>query len=227
VNKQEQLIEIGRYVRELLQQKFGQELAHCEAFAGDRYLVVFVRGFVSAMEGVLLRQGQLDKVAAARAMVMESSITEYKTYLKLQHALKADEFYQDWSYENNTGVMIALLKEEQGYAEPPGEWQGLQEMEDEINRISHIIEQTPRKIAIVPLTPRMLIVQRDGILILLEKVMVAKGYIKELRATKADVEKDFFHHQAQWSMMAGRELEDLFVDWNFESDRSIMCLMWK
>lgn len=227
MNKQEPLLEINQYVRDLLQQKFGQELNHCEAFLGGRYLVVYVRGFVSAMEGVLLRQGQLDKVANARAMVMESLITEYKTYLKLQLALSVDEFYQDWSYENNTGVIIALLKEEQEHPEPPGDWRGLDGLEDEVNRISHIIEQTPRLTTVVPLTPRVLIVQRDGILILLEKVMVAKGYVKELRATKADVEKDYFHHQAKFTAMVGRELEDLFVDWNFESDRSIMCLMWK
>lgn len=227
MNKQEQLEKIGEYVRDSLQRSFGQDLSACEVFLGSRYLVIYVRGFVSPMEAVLVGGGEIDAVAASRGLVVGKLLLECKAVVQLQLGVRVEEFYDDWSYPNNTGMIVGILAEEQEYSNPPGDWQRLDLFQADIERISKIIQKVPEKTQIIPLTPRMLLVQRDGILIELEKAMIEKGYEKQLRATKADLEKGYFHHNALFEPIIGMALEDVFIDWNLQSDRSLMCFVWK
>lgn len=227
MSKQEQLDKISQYVRDLLQEKFGQPLMNCEAFMGSNYLVFYIRGFISSMERVLVGEGQTDAVFSSRGLIIQSLVHEMKGVIQLQLGVTILEFYNDWNYENNTGMIIAVLQEGQEFSQPPGEWQGLGAFEAEVKRLSAVIQKKPEKTMIVPLAPRILLVQRDGILILIEKALIAKGYEKELKLTKSELEKNYFHQSAQFELILNRSLEDVFVDWNLHEDRSLMCFVWK
>ncbi|WP_198299765.1 Na-translocating system protein MpsC family protein [Tumebacillus avium] len=227
MNKQEQLGKIGDYVRDALQRSFGQELSACDVFLGSNYLVMHIRGFVSPMEAVLVEGGEYDAVAASRGLVVQKLLFECKAVVQLLLGVRVEEFYDDWSYTNNAGMIIGILAEEQEFSHPPGDWKGLDLFKADVERLCQLVEKVPEKTRIVPFTPRMLVVQRDGILIALEKAMIEKGYEKQLRATKADLEKGYFHHNALFEPIIGRELEDVFIDWNMHSDRSLMCFVWK
>lgn len=223
----ESLTNASLYVRDLLQEKFGQPLARCDGCIGSYYLVFHIHGFMSEMERVLVAQGQSDAVMHSRRLIMQGILPELRGVLQRELNVQIVEYQTDWSYENNSGFLAFRLWEEVAHSHPPGSWSHLQEFHDEVVRLSTLIEKPPVETSVIPLTPHMLLVRRDGILILLEKTLLAKGYRDELRTAKAELEKAYFQHDAQFQRLIGRELEDVFIDWNLDEDRSLMCFIWR
>ncbi|MNI71655.1 hypothetical protein D3C73_1275380 [compost metagenome] len=76
------------------------------------------------------------------------------------------------------------------------------------------------------INPRMLIIRREGILIPLEKELLELGYENTLRTTKRKMEKRYLEMTTVASLL-GKELSDIYVDWDFNKDTSVIAYTFK
>ncbi|MFC4319935.1 Na-translocating system protein MpsC family protein [Litchfieldia salsa] len=226
MNIQDQLKYISSYTSKLLRQTFGRGPESCFAATADHYLVMNIRGFISPLEDVLLQNGKSADVDRTRNTIIKSLMNELRGVIHVTMDAEVQSFYHDWNFPNNRGVIILeldkiLIPSEVNSTINYGA------VEKEVARISNLVQKVPEAIHISQITPKILIVKRSGILVPIEKALLQKGFKDELYVTKDDLEKMYFHKDGNFDEILGQAVTDIFIDWHFEQDNSLMCFILK
>lgn len=225
---QEELKKISSYVSKLLRQKFGRGPEACFASAHGRFLAITVRGFLSPMEEVLLQSDKEHSVDRTRSIIVASMLPEIKGVINVSLGMEATQFYQDWNYSNNAGFILAVFDEElPGDPEQPKVQVDVEAFRDEVNRISGIIQKVPDQTEVYPISAKLILVVRKGILVPIEKALLARGFEPELRSAKDELETRHFQQSSIFEKLLSGTLENVFVDWNFQHDDSVVCFQLK
>nr|WP_309100386.1 Na-translocating system protein MpsC family protein [Fredinandcohnia onubensis] len=223
---QESLKYISSYTSKLLRNKFGRGPESCFAVTADQFLVLQIRGFISPMEEVLLQENKDIEVDYARNVVIQSILAELKGALQVTLEIEVKNFYDDWNFPNNTGVIIAELESPLNKMEKDKAID-FALLESEIDRISKLVQKIPEKTSSFQISPRILIVKRDGILVPIEKALLKRGFEKELLFTKDNLEKSYLHRYGKYEQIFSQPVADIFVDWDFKEDNSLICFILK
>lgn len=226
---QDQLKSISSYTSKLLRQKFGRGPQSCHASLGGRFLALYIKGFLSPMEEVLLQQGQTDTVTASRQVIIDCVLSELKGMVQTTLQIDIENFYSDWNFQSNSGLIVAVLAaEEEGQAQTDAadsEFANRAAFKEEVQRISSLVQKTPERIETYRVTPKLLIVMRHGLLLMVEHALIQKGIGQTLRIAKGELEKKYFHHDGRFDEILGSRVVDFFVDWDFKRDDSLMCFV--
>ncbi|WP_317450932.1 Na-translocating system protein MpsC family protein [Alkalibacillus aidingensis] len=94
----DKLNEISSYMSKLLRKSFGRGPKSCQAVMSDQFLVIYVRGFISPMEEVLMEQGQEVQVEKARSAVINHLIDELTGVIQVSLGIELEEPYDDWNF---------------------------------------------------------------------------------------------------------------------------------
>jgi uncharacterized protein YbcI len=214
---------ISSYISKLLRKNFGRGPQTCRTTVTKNHLVTYLRGFLTPMEDILFQQGQNRYVDKARAVIINHLLDEIKGVVKVTLGVEVKEYYHDWNFPNNSGILIFVLEEEVGQAINTDI--NIQRLETEIMRISHLIEKIPDKIKIIPISSSIYIIERIGILVQIEKALIAKGFQSELIFTKDELEKSYFHRDGRFEDIFEKSVRDIFIDWNLIEDKSLMAFI--
>jgi len=221
---QDQLNNISSYISKRLRKSFGKGPQTCQTTLHRKYLVTYINGFLSPMEEVLLNEDQHKTVDHTRNMIISYIMEEIKGVIQVTIGMDIMETFHDWNFPNNSGIMIFELESEV-IVEELNDSIPLSPLEKEVSRISEIIQKVPDYIHITPITPYIYLVERKGILILIEKALIAKGVQEELHYTKDQLEKEYFHRYGRFDEIFNRSVKDIFIGWNFKEDKSIMAFI--
>lgn len=216
---------ISSYVSKLLRSNFGKGPQSCQAYLNNRHFVIYLRGFVAPMEEILLKQGHRKEVDYARRIVIHNLLEELKGVIQVTLGEVTNEYYDDWNYPNNTGTIVFVLEKKEEEKQHILSDFNIGKLEEEISRISQMVEKVPNEIITYPITGSIYIIERKGILIQIEKALIERGYEQELRFTKDELEKSYFHRYGQFDAFFRREVKDLFIDWDFAKDKSLMVFI--
>ncbi|MFD2381553.1 Na-translocating system protein MpsC family protein [Paenibacillus xanthanilyticus] len=219
-------MEISTWVSKMLRKNFGRGPETCQAFLRHPYLTVTIRGFLSPMEVILLENGHLDSIESSRRIVMNSVLNQLKGVLEVEFDQDVLHFYHDWNFERNTGMIIAVFEgsaaEDDNAADPFPEREALTA---EAARISLLVEKTPERTEAYRITPKLYLVKRTGILVPIEKALIAKGYQQALLVTKDELEISYFRREGRFEEIFRQSVAELFVDWNFAEDNSLLGIV--
>lgn len=226
LNLHEKLKYISSYTSKLLRNKFGRGPESCFAATADHFLVLQIRGFISPMEEVLLQEKHSIQVDFARTVVMKNVMAELKGVIQVSFDVEVKSFYHDWNFPNNTGVIIASLNSPLNQMEK-SETFDFALLEAEVSRISCLVEKTPEEIFSFQISSKLFIVKREGILVPIEKALIEAGFRRELHFTKDELEKKYLHRHGRFDQVFKQEVSDIFVDWDFDEDNSLICFILK
>jgi uncharacterized protein YbcI len=223
---QQKLLDMSSLVSKLLRKNFGRGPESCFAAVNYQYLVFTIRGFLSPMESILLENGNADNIEISRNIVMRNILNQLKGVLEVEFDQDVSSFYHDWNYPNNTGIIIAEFEKEiqVDQTSPLLDSDSLQK---EVDRISILVEKSPEKIEAFQISNKIHLVKRYGILVPIEKALIAKGYEQQLLVTKDELEKSYYHHDGRFESIFKQPVADIFVDWNLNDDNSMMCFILK
>lgn len=221
---QNSLDHISSYISKLLRKNFGKGPHSCQSTLSGKHLITYIRGFVSPMEEILLQQDQKKTVDHARSLIMNHLLEEIKGVIQVSIDVEINEYYHDWDFPNNSGIFMFVLNKEFPIASPNGNID-VEELEKEIARITTLVQKTPDQIHIYPLSPMVYLVERKGILIQIEKALFQKGFHQELRFTKDELEKEYFHRDGRFETIFKKSVKDILIDWNFKEDKSLMAFI--
>lgn len=214
---------ISSYISKLLRKKFGRGPQSCQTTVTKHHLVTYIRGFLSPMEDVLLEYGQNKYVDHARTVIITHILDEIKGVVQVTLDVEVLEYYHDWNLPNNSGVLIFVLETEAGQEYKTDV--DIKRIELEVGRISLLVEKIPEKINTYPISPFIYLIERNGILIQIEKALIEKGFENELRFTKDELEKSYFHRDGRFEDIFNKSVIDIFIDWNFKADKSMMVFI--
>jgi uncharacterized protein YbcI len=221
---QDLLNSISSYTSKILRSYFGKGPQSCQTVMNKNHLVIYICGFISSMEEVLIKQGHRKEVEKARTLIINSALEELKGIIRVSLNAEVSEFFHDWNLPNNSGVIIFVLDESfnPSYPEPSFNQSML---EAEVARISMLVQKAPDTIVIYPVSSTVILVERTGILFTLEKALIEKGFEEELKITMDELEKSYFHRYGKIHEIFDKQVKDIFIDWNLREDRSIMAFI--
>lgn len=212
----------------LLRDKFGKGPEAIHVTISRPYVLVYINGFMSAMEQVLLDQGQDMTVKKAREYLMKSLDPELRGQIKATTDMDIQHLYYDWNLNNQTGVLVGVSQELPGdESDTSATYEGKDEVHKEISRISEQAEKVPDEVFSYLLSPRALIVIRKGILVPIEKQLFSLGFDETLRIAKRHLEGNMLINSTHFTKVLNAVVQDVFVDWDFALDNSVISFILK
>lgn len=217
--------QIGSFIGKLLRDTFGKGPESVFVSTGHTFFTAYIRNFMSPMEKILMENDQQDTVFDMRLQLMQSLIPEIRSYIEQMTGVRLREFYFDWSFHNYSGMLMGVSSEPFPNGELSEAYDGKTELEREIVKISQQAEKVPEEIYSCSLNPKTLLIVRNGILVRIEKEFIRAGQGPLLRRVKANLEKSYLHNNDAMEGHLRKRVIDVFVDWDFERDKSLIAIV--
>ncbi|GGH77544.1 hypothetical protein GCM10007362_21460 [Saccharibacillus endophyticus] len=212
------------YVGKLLRTRFGKGPESVSVFLSERCIVFHLRNFMGPVEKFLLTQEEEKAFRYTRELLMESLLPELSDFLRENTGMNVSEFYYDWGVHNASGAIIGMFDVKP--ADSP-DYPGKADVHEKVIEVTAAIQKVPEHIDSWWVNPRMLAVFRQGITVLLEKEMVELGYTEVLKSAKRRLEKRMLEQDADAGIILNKTLTDLYADWDFNLDRSIVIYIFE
>ncbi|WP_102261105.1 DUF2294 domain-containing protein [Mesobacillus jeotgali] len=218
--------ELGSYIGRILREHFGKGPGSVFATISPPYITMYIKDFLSPMESKLMTNEQSKYVEKIRDMLMDTLTEEIKVFMRINLGLDLSEFYYDWNLDSHSGMFIGVTANEPG--DHDCSYKNQEDVHDEIIKVSIKAEKPPGDIYSCMLNSRTLVIVRNKILIAVEKEMIKTGFSEALTIAKRNLEKRLLlEHTDQLQTYLDANLENAFVSWNFDSDKSMMVLIIK
>lgn len=215
---------ISAFTGKMLRDRFGKGPESIYVSMDEHCMVLHIRNFIGPVEKFLLSQQEEKSLRHIRELLMKSLLPELKEYLKNEAGFEPSELYYDWGWHNASGMILALSPGGRYHGQ---RYEGEEEVHSQVIGVSRQVQKEPDRIHSWWLNRRTLVVIREGILIPLELELIALGYEDVLKTTKRKLEKRYLEHETGFSVLFGKEMTDFYVDWNFESDRSVIVYTFR
>ncbi len=219
---QDELQYISSYTSKLLRKEFGKGPKQCRAYHEYPFLVIHIQEFISPLEIALTKQGEIDTAYLSRNTVVNGLLSQLKGVVEERLQQDIEKISHDWDFERNTGVILIHLQNEQDVISDFPESSTIIE---EVNRISKVVQKVPEQTTVYKITPSIYVCIRRGILTVLEKALIKKGFESELRITKSEIEKKYFTYDINYRKVFGESIDQIFVDWHLHEDFSTICMI--
>lgn len=227
MNKQSLQAEIASYTGKLLRDNFGKGPSSVYVSIEEPYITIYLREFLAPMERVLVSQKNDMKVEETRDLLMEELLPDMRATLRIMTGLEVEDLFYDWSLNNRSGVFLAVIaKEHQDEEIHLADYPDKEKIHEEIIRVSEQAEKAPTKVDSFMLNERTLMVVRDGILVRIEKELIRSGFGETLKLTKRKLEKGLLS-QSYCENILDTQVIDVFVDWDFNEDKSYIIFILK
>ncbi|WP_411345437.1 hypothetical protein ACE3MZ_05315 [Paenibacillus sp. WLX1005] len=132
----------------------------------------------------------------------------------------------DWKSDINVGCMTFVFSDWISTV-PQKDYAGKQQIHDAISEISHEIENPPSFIESFWVNEQTLVVIRAGFVMQLEQKLVNKGFSKQLRIAKRELELELIENSINYDSILGKSLHMTFLDWNPHKDISTLILLFQ
>lgn len=224
-----QQIELARRIGKLLRDYFGKGPDSLFVSIYGPIITIYLRNFLSPTEKVLLDQKQEKVFYQTRDAIMTELIPKMKAYISVITGLDLTEFYYDWGLTNRSGIFVGLstIAEDTPLKAFDSEYEGKKQIHEEIFSISEKVEKRPGAIYSCPINSRTLLIIREEILVPIEKELSHLGYEEILRFTKHNLEKGYLHNNPRFEAILGTEVTDIFVNWDFALDKSVIVIIYE
>lgn len=218
--------ELASYIGKLLRDYYGKGPESVYVSINETAITIYLRQFISPMEKALIMQNKEDVVQETRDILMTSLIPEMKATIKIMTGMEIEEFYFDWGMDNFSGIMTGITSDKSSLTHlTEMNFPGKAELHEEINVISNHAEKVPAETLSFQLNERTVVVIRNGILVNIERELIRMGQRELLRLAKRRLEKRLLHNNNRFDSILNSEVIDIFVDWNFDHDRSVIVFI--
>ena len=216
-------MKIRHYTEKFLVDHFGEKANQIRVTYAPPFLLIHLNGFLLPTERIFVEKGQLEKVIETRDILIQSVKPTLLEEIQQFTDIKLVDLYADWNLHQQTGLLIGKM--EKGESDYPLPQSVNQEALYEIVLMNSMRSQRkPDEINFYWLSDQVLLVERIGILVDIEKQLLKNGLNEELRLAKLPMERrilTLFNLEGHLN----RQVEDLFVDWDFPQDRSYMVFI--
>lgn len=218
VNSTEVQSAVSRYVSALLRDHFGKGPTSAFATLSSGFITIHLRGFLSPTEKILLKQERHKLILEMRDILLEELKPEIRFQLLKSANFEASYIFADSDLDQQTCLIMAEVKDlPEGDDGPWPTGVDKEAFRQEIIDMSEKSEKAPERTELYWLSDRTILVKRVGILVEIEKALVANGYTEELKVTKRPLEQGLLDKPKIEGILQ-RQIDEIFLDWDFDQD---------
>lgn len=224
-NEKTDQTEMEDFISSFLDHHVGERPQSVNAVMRRPFIVVHLIGFLLSSEKFLLKREETKRVAETRDVMLKGIKLELSEGLAKITGIGVKEIYADWNFEKESGLLLITLDTEMdstALAFP--EDVDKEAFHERIIGISKKTQKKPDVIESYWLNGHTILVERRGIMVDIEIELIKNGVIEELRLAKRPLEHrimEFFKLEP----VLKQGISELFVDWNFEEDKSFMVFI--
>lgn len=216
---------IGDYTESFLEEHFGEKPDQVQVTFRPPFLLIYLGGFLLPAEEVYLKNAKWDTVLETRDILIHSVKEEFLKGLEEYTGKQPANLYADWNLAKRNGLLIVHLEEKAAANEFQKPAEVDQETLEEIILLNSMrTQKKPDQTNFYWLSDQFLLVERFGILVDIEKQLIKNGVTEELRLAKRPMEYRIIELFNLESILKS-QVQDLFVDWDFQRDVSYMVLI--
>lgn len=217
--------EIEDFIASFLQRQFGGSPQSVNVTIRKPFVVIHLTGFLLPGEKVLIKRKETKRVGQTRDLLLNGVKPNLNHELAKITGYDVKEIYADWNFEKESGLLIVVLDTEVDLLSLtfPKDVDKVA-LHETVIGISKKTQKAPETIESYWLNDSTVLIERLGIMVDIEKELIKNGVIEELRLAKRLLEHrvmEFF----QLESVLKQEISELFVDWNFEEDKSYMVFI--
>lgn len=222
---QDHMLHLSSTLSKLLKRRFGKGPETCYVNGDEEKKYIFMRNFITPAEEVLLGNKQWEFAIHFRTAIIEAVIKEFSFEISKTLDQTYTNFYHDWNYEKNTG-MILLVNGKANAEErlPLGTKNGILAMIDKIGSHFH---KSPENLTILKYAPSICIIEADGIMAPLENLVYQMGNMNLLYRYSESAKKGYFEHKLSLEDVFNRIIEDIFIMWDYQNDKSFLVFTFR
>ncbi|MCM3225256.1 Na-translocating system protein MpsC family protein [Terribacillus saccharophilus] len=222
MNIKEQQKELAGFTAGLLRKHFGKGPESVFVSVSEEVVCIYVRDLLTPVERVLLEREQYAMVYDTRDTLMDKCLPELKIQIEKWTGREYQHFFYDWDIETNGGVIVAtretiIALEQEEFP---------QKINELVSMVTESIQKLPNTVKTVTMNNRTLVIYRDGILVDIEKEIYKLDQTEILRRAKSNLEKQALRKAFdKESHLLEGVVQEVFADWEFETDRSIIVVI--
>ncbi|MEC0282035.1 Na-translocating system protein MpsC family protein [Terribacillus saccharophilus] len=222
MNLKEQQKELAGFTAGLLRKHFGKGPESVFVSISEEIVCIYVRDLLTPVERVLLEREQYAMVYDTRDTLMDKCLPELKIQIEKWTGREYQHFFYDWDIETNGGIIVAtretiIALEQEEFP---------QKINELVSMVTESIQKLPNTVKTVTMNNRTLVIYRDGILVDIEKEIYKLDQTEILRRAKSNLEKQALRKAFdKESHLLEGVVQEVFADWEFETDRSIIVVI--
>ncbi|MFC3212063.1 Na-translocating system protein MpsC family protein [Planomicrobium okeanokoites] len=216
---------VAKYAEQFLEDHFGEKPGKTTVILQPPFLLIHLQEFLLPAEKIFVERQELDRVLETRDLMISSLKQDMLNGLRAYIDQPLSDLYADWNLKKKSGLLFIPFEKDHLPEELPWPEAVDQETLKEIVILNSIrTQKKPEQTNFYWLSDKILLIERIGILVEIEKKLVQNGVIEELRLAKRPMEQRITSLFNLESLLDG-QVQDLFVDWNFHKDVSYMVLL--
>lgn len=217
---------ISAFVGKKIRDNFGKGPNAIHVTITGNFIFIYLKNSISPIEKILLEQKNDDILYQVRHRIMETLLPEVKTCIDIATGKEIVNIFYSWGLDSKSAMILGISNEEFNPNEQAiKDYYGKEELEKKIVSLSYQTHRAPDEINSYQLNPRTLLIIRKGTLVKIEKELIKRGYNQVLESVISDVEKSICMETIDFEQTLKMELVDLFVDWDFDLDISILIFV--
>ncbi|WP_080848588.1 Na-translocating system protein MpsC family protein [Cytobacillus gottheilii] len=219
------MLHLSSTLSKLLKRRFGKGPETCYVNGDEKKLYIFMRNFITPAEEVLLDNKQWEIAIHFRTAIIEAVIKEFSFEITQTLGHPYSNFYHDWNYEKNTGMI--LLGNGQANVEerlPLGTKSAIFSM---IDKIGSRLHKRPEHLSILKYAPSICIIEAEGILAPLENFVYQTGNMNLLYRYSESIKKGYLEQKQTLEDFFNRIIEDIFIMWDYQNDKSYLVFTFR
>jgi uncharacterized protein YbcI len=222
--KQEDLLYLSSTFSKLLKRRFGKGPETCFVMFKGTRLYVYIRKFITPAEEVLIGNDELNLAINFRSSVIGAVIEDFIPEVSKILDGEFRNFLHDWNYDANTGVVL-LEKAHSDYEAKIDVF-----FEDTlfnlIEGVGSRYHRRPTSLKIVKFTQNICAIESKEVLLPLENLVYQKGNQDLLLYQAREIKRGYFKHKSLFEDLFNRLIEDMFIMWDYESDRNYIIFIF-
>ncbi|KIL35802.1 hypothetical protein SD71_10350 [Cohnella kolymensis] len=186
----------------------------------ERCLTIQLHHLFTSAQETMVRLDQHD-MRATRDLIVDYVIPDLGDFINKVSGIKFESMYYDWNDSDSSGLIIGLPQGSR-YREHEDYYPGKDEIHRQVAKITYDVQKVPDSIYSFWTGDNMLVIVREGLFIKLEKELIKLGFTDGLWTAKRTLERQSFLSEAQATAILKRKHRALYVDWQFELDKSAL-----
>ncbi|MCQ4086433.1 Na-translocating system protein MpsC family protein [Saccharibacillus sp. JS10] len=216
-----------RHVGKMLRQSFGKGPEALDVFLDEVSIVITLKRFANPAEDALLARKDEKTFRYTRELLMKSLVPDLQTFFELELGLPHMSIFYDWNIDQASGVLVGLVQNDSQTKEVTQPYKGQEEVHAQIAALLGMVQRVPDVVRSWWVDPSTLLVFRKGLTILLEKELNEIGQADALKTAKRKLEKKLLWQEAKIGDALDRTLTELYIDWDFDRDDSVIVCRFK
>lgn len=222
MEKKEIVQSITGFVGKLLRARFGKGPEALSVFLDNHSVVLTLNRFTNLVEDELLARKDEKTFRYTRELMMKSLIPDIRIFFEKELGLPPMNFFYDWNIQHASGMITGLARDESKISQAGQDYPGREAVHEQIAELLGKVQTAPSLILSWWIDPNTLFVFRKGLIILLEKEFNDLGHSDILKTAKRKLEKQLLWQDAEIGNALGRTMTDLYIDWDFDRDDSVL-----